>query len=62
MASQSRRSRGGDVDQIHGITDDDLKYKYSALVKLLVFFVEMLIPAKNTSKTSKISKIDTKKP
>jgi len=32
MASQSRRSRGGDIDQIHGITDDDLKYKYGQIV------------------------------
>lgn len=27
-----RRSRGGDVDQIHGVTDDDLKYKYGQIV------------------------------
>merc|ERR1711972_346646 len=31
MSSQ-RRSRGGDVDQINGITDDDLKYKYGQIV------------------------------
>jgi len=27
-----RRSRGGEIDQVHGITDDDLKYKYGQIV------------------------------
>lgn len=31
MASQ-RRSRGGDADNIHGVTDDDLTFKYGQIV------------------------------